>query len=531
MDEVRDHLIIGAGPAGLQLGYCLQKAGRDYLILEGSDGAGSFFRAQPRHRKLISINKVYTGSDDPELNRRWDWNCLLCDDERFAFRNYSKDYFPHADDFVRYLEDFAAHYQLAIRFNTRVVEIDKVDGVFVVTDSEGGVERAHNLVVATGLSKPFIPDIPGIEHSEDYSKMSVDPMDFCGQRVLIIGKGNSAFETADALIPTTALIHVASPESIDFAWRSHYVGDLRAVNNNLLDTYQLKSQNALVDAKVNKITKTDAGLVAEFDYEHANGEVEEVRYDRVITCTGFRFDRSLFGEGCQPTLACGDKFPDMDFDWQSTNIDGLYFAGVLSHRLDYRKKQSGFIHGFRYNVECLARLLEERYHGVPYPRAYVAQSGPTLAKAILAEINQSSALWQQSGFLCSVLVPEKDGTVSHYKNMPIGYAHQRFAATPRYWMITLEFGQDRIDTLPEVFKIDRPHKLDVKNAHLSTGIHPIVRRCSHGRAVAVHHVIEDFRSEWPDPHHYRPLAEFMKVPAARREGQAQAASESVVDAI
>ena len=27
----------------------------------------------------------------------------------------------------------------------------------------------------------------------------------------------------------------------------HYVGDLRAINNNVLDTYQLKSQTAIAD--------------------------------------------------------------------------------------------------------------------------------------------------------------------------------------------------------------------------------------------------------------------------------------------
>jgi 4-hydroxymandelate oxidase len=30
-----DYLVIGAGPGGLQLGYFLERAGRDYLVLEG----------------------------------------------------------------------------------------------------------------------------------------------------------------------------------------------------------------------------------------------------------------------------------------------------------------------------------------------------------------------------------------------------------------------------------------------------------------------------------------------------------------
>jgi hypothetical protein len=57
-----DYLIIGAGPAGIQLGYFFKKSGKDYLILEAGDSAGTFFEKYPRHRKLLSINKVYTGT-------------------------------------------------------------------------------------------------------------------------------------------------------------------------------------------------------------------------------------------------------------------------------------------------------------------------------------------------------------------------------------------------------------------------------------------------------------------------------------
>ena len=50
--------VVGAGPAGLQLGFFLQQARRDYVILEREGSAGAFFKKYPRHRQLISINKV-----------------------------------------------------------------------------------------------------------------------------------------------------------------------------------------------------------------------------------------------------------------------------------------------------------------------------------------------------------------------------------------------------------------------------------------------------------------------------------------
>src|SRR6187402_2063386 len=128
-----DYLIIGAGPAGLQLGYLLGQAGRDYQIFEAGAAPGGFFETYPRHRQLISINKVHTGWSDPELNLRTDWNSLLCDDERLRFTRYSERYFPTAEDLVRYLRDFADEHRLRIRYQTRVTRIAK-NSLFQVTD-------------------------------------------------------------------------------------------------------------------------------------------------------------------------------------------------------------------------------------------------------------------------------------------------------------------------------------------------------------------------------------------------------------
>ena len=124
-----EYIIIGAGPSGLQMGYYLEKAGRDYVILEAGN-VGEFFKAYPRHRKLISINKIHTGYDDKEINLRWDWNSLLSENEDLLFRNFSKRYFPNADDMLRYLAAFAEHFQLKIATDTRVMRISKKDAAF-----------------------------------------------------------------------------------------------------------------------------------------------------------------------------------------------------------------------------------------------------------------------------------------------------------------------------------------------------------------------------------------------------------------
>ena len=305
-----DFLILGAGPAGLQLSYYMEKHGQNYLVLDKGKHAGSYFQNFPRHRKLISINKLYTGTDDPELQMRWDWNSLLTDDYSHRFRDYSEEYFPNADHLVSYLNDFAGKYIRSIRYETEIVRIDKRDGLFFLQSSKGDTYISKYLIVATGYGKPHVPNIPGIELSTQYIDMSIEGKDFANKDVLVIGKGNSGFETADHLTPYTASIHIVSPKSVMMAWKSHFVGNLRAVNNNFLDTYQLKSQNAVIDAEISQIRKTDSDKYAvDMAYTHARGENETLYYDEVISCTGFAFDSQIFSEECTPELCIDNRFP------------------------------------------------------------------------------------------------------------------------------------------------------------------------------------------------------------------------------
>lgn len=507
-----DYLIIGAGPAGLQLGYFLQRDGRDYAILERGAGAGTFFRHYPRHRTLISINKVYTGHDDPEVNLRWDWNSLLTDNGHKTFRDYSSEFFPNADTLVEYLEDFAKETEQNVHYNADVVSIAKEDRLFHVTLADGRRFVSRVLVVATGCHKPYVPEVEGIELAENYADVSVDPNDFLGQRVLILGKGNSAFETADRLIAATSMTHLVSPDTVKMAWQTHFVGHLRAVNNNFLDTYQLKSQNALLDAKVERIRKVDDHYEVSFSYAHASGEQETMRYDRVIVCTGFRFDTSMFEESCRPELMHNDRFPSQTSRWESTNVPDLYFAGALMQARDFKKKQSAFIHGFRYNVRALHRMLAATYEGEALDYTELPLEAEAIAEHMLNRINGDSALWQQTGFLGDLMIIDPDRCSARYYNeLPVDFMHDTdFGGSKQYFVLTMEFGQERINAEPNVFAISRVHKDDASSADQSTAIHPILRGFKNGEKVSEHHVIEDLMSVWKEPVHRDPLVEHLR---------------------
>jgi cation diffusion facilitator CzcD-associated flavoprotein CzcO len=91
-----EYVVIVAGPAGLQAGYFLQRAGREYAVLEAGPTPGTFDRTFPRHRCMISINKPNTGWLDPEKNLRVGWNSLLSDDGP-RFTTYTGKYLPHEE--------------------------------------------------------------------------------------------------------------------------------------------------------------------------------------------------------------------------------------------------------------------------------------------------------------------------------------------------------------------------------------------------------------------------------------------------
>lgn len=509
-----EYIILGGGPAGLQLAYYFERDGRDYQILEGGSGPGTFFEMYPRHRQLISINKVHTGTNDPELRLRHDWNSLLTDDHSHLFRDYSEEYFPPADALLDYLRDFTTKFDLKIQYDTPVAEITRSpDGGFQL-QSGGTNYRCKRLIVATGVSKTYIPDVPGIELAENYDVVSVDPKDFIDQRVLIVGKGNSAFETADNLVPTAALIHLVSPFPIDFAWKTHFVGDLRAVNNNILDTYQLKSQNAILDAETVGIEKkNDDTFAVKFAYKHAEGEVEELVYDRVISCTGFRFDASIFDQTAAPEMTIFDKFPNLTCEWESVNQSDMYFVGTLMQMRDYKKTTSGFIHGFRYNVEAFAKLIGEKHHHSPWPSTQLPFEAQRLCDKLLSRINGSSALWQQQSFLGDVIVVDEsensDCQVQYYEGMPIAYLQKHYVDNDRRcFVLTLEFGTMSPDEDP--FRVNRIRRDNVAKAASSTFLHPAIREYENGAKVSEHHIIEDLEAVWHEPEHVQPLVKYLQ---------------------
>jgi hypothetical protein len=294
------------------------------------------------------------------------------------------------------------------------------------------------------------------------------------------------------------------------AWRTHYVGHLRAVNNSLLDTYQLKSQNALLDGTVDRIERRPGGYLVTVRFSRADEVTKDIPYDRVIVCTGFRFDASVFDESCRPDLVINGRFPAQTCEWESENVPGLYFAGTLMQVRDFKRSTGGFIHGFRYGIRALHRVLERKYHGALWPSRRLPADPAALADAVLARVNRTSALWQQFGFLCDVVVPRADaGDYGYHDEVPVDYV--RAGELGETWFtITLEYGPDHDRFDPFDVSIGRFTQSDAENSDKGRYLHPVVRHEARGRLLGEHHVAENLENEWNDSAvHREPLRAFL----------------------
>lgn len=127
-----DYLIIGAGPAGLQLAHELHKNGDRYLVLEAQN----------------AIAAVADPADHPKPEDR---RSLLCDAAQLHYPHYQRAEPSPAQAWRRYLQDFAAYYRLAVRCDARVVSIARRDNGFVVRDRSCRVVTAKYVIIATTL--------------------------------------------------------------------------------------------------------------------------------------------------------------------------------------------------------------------------------------------------------------------------------------------------------------------------------------------------------------------------------------------
>lgn len=177
MPRTTETLIIGAGPSGLAVAGCLRQAGLDCVQVDQAPAIAWSWR---NHYTRLHLHTTAAHSGLPGL----------------PFPERCPQY-PSRTQVIEYLEAYAAHFNLAPQLETRVERVARADGGWRVTTDKGDWQTAA-LVIATGYNAiPHHPDFKGkfngrMLHSAAYR----DGAPFAGQRVVVVGCGNSGAEIA-----------------------------------------------------------------------------------------------------------------------------------------------------------------------------------------------------------------------------------------------------------------------------------------------------------------------------------------------
>ncbi|HEY7112723.1 MAG TPA: FAD-dependent oxidoreductase [Thermoanaerobaculia bacterium] len=179
-----DVLVIGAGQAGLSVGYYLAGTGLRFLIVDGNPRIGHAWRNRWDSLRLFTPARYDGLAGMP-----------------FPGPPHS---FPTKDEMADYLESYAKRFSLPVRTGIRIDRLWREDGRYVATaegpDSKRFRFEAAQVVVAMATyQKPRVPEFaraldPGIAqlHSSEYRR----PEQLRAGAVLIAGAGNSGAEIA-----------------------------------------------------------------------------------------------------------------------------------------------------------------------------------------------------------------------------------------------------------------------------------------------------------------------------------------------
>jgi len=365
-------VIIGAGPYGLSTAAHLKHAGVDPYVF---GQPMSFWKnSMPGGMLLRSKNEASN---------------IAAPQEHLSIFAYEKtigrkiaDPVP-IEDFIAYGEWFQK--QVVPNLDTRYVRNVSHDGtLFELTLDDGERMQAKSVVLALGIGffsrRPEqFNDIPRdlAPHSSDLNNFSR----FKGKRVAVIGRGQSALESAALLHESGARVQILTRDPAliyrPFAWRKHLfrkltsgpllglsykvfpptdLGDIRTarkmahpesfrrqtpeVQEQLLKACarpigaywlepRLKDVEVKTSVSVTRATMNGKGLMLEL----SNGTSDHV--DFVVLATGYKIDISRYPildrSLSQQIQKTPDGYPVLDTNLQ-TSVKGLYMAGVVGEK-------------------------------------------------------------------------------------------------------------------------------------------------------------------------------------------------------
>jgi putative flavoprotein involved in K+ transport len=280
-----DVVVIGGGQAGLAAGYHLRRRGLEFVVLDAQATPGGAWQHMWDSLRLFSP-AAYSSLPGRVMPGQ-------------PGRTY-----PDARHVVDYLTDYEKRYELPVVRPVRVEAVHR-DGAHLRVETDAGIWCARAVISATGAWwRPFIPAVPGRTEFSGVQLHTVGyrrPADLAGQKVVVVGGGNSGAQIAADLVYATDVIWATqrSPrflaDAIDGrALFDHATARRRALDEGGTDTGGVASLGDIVAVPAVREAR-DAGLLkaqpmfrrlTTTGIEWDDGTHTEA--DTIIWCTGFR---------------------------------------------------------------------------------------------------------------------------------------------------------------------------------------------------------------------------------------------------
>lgn len=365
MNDAVDVAIVGAGPYGLSLAAHLRKAGvsmrqfGDVMSLwRDSMPAGMFLKSQGFASNLSDPDGTHTLA-------------AFCAATGRPYADYGLP--VPISTFIAYGQWFADQAVGEVE-ETRVARITAEPGCFELTLATGEVARARRVAVAAGVEHfAWMPaELAGLPaciatHASAHADMSV----FAGQKIVVLGAGQAALETAALLheqgtgvqivmrkaapvwngMPLAAdrplVQRLQEPEAgLGSGWGTWFYSRYPELFRRLPEaTRTYRARTALGPAGASWLRPRVEGeipILGSRQLRWAKGTAggitlgldgpggrEELSVDHVIAATGFRADVSrlgFLGERVRAGLRTVARTPVVGKDYQSS-VPGLYFMG------------------------------------------------------------------------------------------------------------------------------------------------------------------------------------------------------------
>ncbi|MDQ3262734.1 MAG: NAD(P)-binding domain-containing protein [Myxococcota bacterium] len=245
--NVVDVAIVGAGPAGLATALACREQGLSFRVLE-QETVGGTIAHYPR-QKVVMTETVHL----PLYGK-------------FGKRLISKEELLHT------WTKAIARGQVKVEEGTQVTALEGGDGAFTLLTSRGPV-GARKVVLAAGRrGSPRKLGVPG-EALPKVSYRLIDPAQYEGCRVLVVGGGDSALEAAIQLCGETAA-------EVTLSYRGPALGKCREANRAKFEELVRAGRlRALLPSQVQRIEEDSVTL-------DAGGKPVTVRNDFVLISIG-----------------------------------------------------------------------------------------------------------------------------------------------------------------------------------------------------------------------------------------------------